>query len=238
MIQRLIPPAIHRRWFTQLVLSGGGATVFRSRRRPLYRPFVMFHTFAASAAESLAISASALAALAAISLIMARSSASRTRSIPSGFRSFMSRHALSNRHHGNVLPFREEGTTGPGSHAQPRRSRFLAVSPVHPSPRSLAAIRLSGLCDAATYKRRCPQHGEGLAGAGPSAASIIESDLRLATLSRAWCGLLESRSGELKIQLKLCCPHPHPARLPHGPYSTVQGNGHFWTADLRVTAST
>jgi hypothetical protein len=37
---------------------------------------------------------------------------------------------------------------------------------------------------------------EGLAGAGPSAAPIIEGD----------CGLLESRSGELKIQLKLCCP--------------------------------
>ena len=27
MIQRLIPPVIHRHWFTQLVLSGGGATV-------------------------------------------------------------------------------------------------------------------------------------------------------------------------------------------------------------------
>jgi len=42
--------------------------------------------------------------------------------------------------------------------------------------------------------------------AGPSAASIIEGDLRLPTLSRAWCGLLESRSGKLKIQLKLCRP--------------------------------
>jgi hypothetical protein len=31
---------------------------------------------------------------------------------------------------------------------------------------------------------------------GPSAAPIIEGD----------CGLLESRSGELKIQLKFCCP--------------------------------
>ena len=46
MIQRLIPPAIHRHWFTQLVLSGGGATVsLGAAAAPWYRPFVMFHTF-------------------------------------------------------------------------------------------------------------------------------------------------------------------------------------------------
>src|SRR5262245_24185533 len=38
----------------------------------------------------------------------------------------------------------------------------------------------------------------------PSAPPIIEDDFRLSTLSRAWCGLFESRSGKLKIKQKLC----------------------------------
>jgi hypothetical protein len=40
--------------------------------------------------------------------------------------------------------------------------------------------------------------GEGFAGAAPSVR--IEGELRPPTLSWAWCGLLESRSGKLKIK--------------------------------------
>jgi hypothetical protein len=32
----------------------------------------------------------------------------------------------------------------------------------------------------------------------------VELSLCISTLSRAWCALFESRSGKLKIQLKLC----------------------------------
>jgi hypothetical protein len=42
--------------------------------------------------------------------------------------------------------------------------------------------------------------GQGL---GAAQSVIIEGALRLPTLSRAWCALFESRSGKLKIQLKL-----------------------------------
>src|SRR5262249_54460711 len=52
------------------------------------------------------------------------------------------------------------------------------------------------LADVHASLGRAPQHGEGLAGPGSSAAPISEGD----------CGLLKSRSGEPKIQLKLCCP--------------------------------